>query len=178
MKRQSKVTVDLERMKDLINELDQHRNDRVKVGILAGTNARDDGTTNAEVGFKMEYGSMSKSCVTPTQARVRGRPIICWGGFPARSFLRVPLMTVLPTQIRKLGVDVFSFLLLEHGMKHALTALGQVGVDVVKSSFSTSGFGVWPQNSKKTINWKGSDRPLIDTHQLENSITYEVIGSA
>ncbi len=54
-----------------------------------------------------------------------------------------------------------------------LKKAGMVGQDIVGDWF-TNPLNRWPQNSPKTIAEKGSSRPLIDTDNLRNSITYVV----
>lgn len=41
----------------------------------------------------------------------------------------------------------------------------------------TDPFNFWPPNAKSTIKKKGSDRPLIDTANLRNSIVYTISGN-
>lgn len=51
--------------------------------------------------------------------------------------------------------------------------LGMMGQNYVKGWFVDPANG-WPPNAPATIARKGSDRPLIDTAQLRNSITYVI----
>lgn len=53
--------------------------------------------------------------------------------------------------------------------------LGHVGLYVVSLIQEEIRKGIAPENSKYTIARKGSSKPLIDTGQLINSITYKVI---
>lgn len=50
---------------------------------------------------------------------------------------------------------------------------GQLAVNVVKDWF-VNPINMWPPNAPSTVERKGSDRPLIDTGNLRNSITYVV----
>lgn len=129
-------------------------NPEVRIGIFEGHAGRD-GTgalTNVDLGIIHEFG-------TPNN-----RP-------PERSFLRstadhkraawMDLMTRALQKVidGKISVD---------------TALGLVGqrasADVKRTI--TSGSGVPPPLSQVTIDRKGSSRPLVDSSQLLNSITY------
>ncbi len=58
-------------------------------------------------------------------------------------------------------------------LSHALALLGQKGVAEVKKTITQSDLP--PPLKQATIDAKGSDRPLVDTGQLVNSINYEVV---
>lgn len=130
----------------------------IKIGILGNTNAREgnDGLTNAEVGVKQEFGSISEN-------------------IPARSFLRMPLEKK-GQQIQEAFTrpDVQKQMLAGEPEK-ALELIGAVAVGIIDDAFRTSGFGEWKPNSPVTIAKKKSSKPLIDTRQLEQSITYQVV---
>jgi hypothetical protein len=55
-----------------------------------------------------------------------------------------------------------------------LALVGERMVAEIKNTI-TRGAGVPPPNAPSTIERKGSSRPLVDTGQLLNSITYEVV---
>lgn len=96
---------------------------------------------------------------------------------PRRSFLRVPLT--------KKTKEIFK--LIEKDLKvskinitKALGRLGAKGQSVVLEAFKTQGGGSWRKLSKFTESRRkkgkgsGSNKPLIDTGQLRQSITFEV----
>jgi hypothetical protein len=128
----------------------------VKAGVLGtGKNVRRKGEiTNVEIALVHEYGS-------PKQ------------GIPERSFIRrtwdakrkdyVALVKqLLPAVIR--------------GNMDAKRALGIVGAKAsadIKNTV-TQGPHIPPPLKEATIARKGSDRPLVDTGQLVNSVTWAV----
>jgi len=126
----------------------------VVVGIPASKNKKHagDGKTVAEIGATHEYG-------VPEQ------------GIPQRSFLRVPLMKKGKELIDSISKDLkFSKI----DTTKALGKLGARGRNVVLEAFKTQGYGKWKPLSQTTIEMKGSNKPLIDTGQLRQSITFEV----
>ncbi len=115
----------------------------------------DSSLSNAALGLIHEFGSISKN-------------------IPARSFLRMPIMMKgkdITTQMS--GSSVRNAV--ESGnFKKVFQILGIIGEGLVKSAFSTGGFGQWAENKPATIRRKGSAAPLIDTGQLRRSITSDV----
>lgn len=152
-----------------------------KVGVLASTAARDNShltdnstgkeMTNADVGFENEFGSATAYRQT---SAVTGKTLQ-GTGVPERSFLRVPLLEHLTDREDMIGKGVMSSVTGEDTPAGAAEVLGLAGVQTVQEAFGTGGYGVWPSNGPATLAWKGHDRPLIDTGQLENSITSEVV---
>ena len=55
-------------------------------------------------------------------------------------------------------------------------AYDNLGVFVVQKIKKTIMSGNFAPNDAKTIKRKGSSTPLIDTHSLYNSISYEIVG--
>ena len=53
--------------------------------------------------------------------------------------------------------------------------LGEKGRSIVLQAFEAGGFGKWPDISEHTKAAKGSSKILIDTAQLKNSITSDVV---
>ena len=54
-----------------------------------------------------------------------------------------------------------------------LEKLGMLAQSIVREWFDNPANG-WPPNAEYTIDQKGSDRPLIDTGQLRNSMNYVI----
>lgn len=126
-----------------------------KVGILGASNSRpdDDGLSNAQVGFYHEFGIGDKN----------------------RSFLRMPLVMNLNRELSKAGIfkqEVIEKLLSE---KDGLTFVRKIGVvaeGIVLDAFHTGGFGAWkPSNMAH----KKNKQTLVESTQLRDSITYEVV---
>jgi hypothetical protein len=95
-------------------------------------------------------------------------------GVPERSFIRSSFEKHRPEYIaalRKLVAEVY-------GLKMSIPkALGIIGLRMATDMKRgiTSGAGIPPPNAPATIARKGSDRPLVDTGRLMNSITWHVV---
>lgn len=158
-----KKKVNLTGMQNLINALDQRK--KVRVGVLGAKNIRTgdtgpQGITNAEIGLKNEFGDPAER-------------------IPARSFIRMPLEHE-GKNIEKAVVakkDAIEQGMLQGNMDLAYTILGIAGEAAISRAFETQGFGQWPANAPMTKAMKGSDKPLIDTGILSQSITSEVVDS-
>lgn len=148
----------------------------LRVGILgekAAVNHKGSDLTNAEIGAIQEFGSVTNN-------------------IPKRSFLAMPLETKLPQILRKKEVSkAFEKCLEEGNLDDFLEKLGEDCVGIVKDAFETGGYGTWEENAPITLTggWmrnkvtgevfhvKGKlpeTKPLINTRQLRDSITYEV----
>ena len=171
----SEVTLDTSGMEAFWGDMLATLESAVKVGVLRTSNARDDGTTNAEVGLKNEFGDPRPSQTTRAEEAARGRGPMAWEGTPKRSFLRMPLIERLPA---KIVAETATLRAVVEGSAPGFTlteAIGELGVEVVQEAFDTAGFGEWPANSPSTTAWKGSTQPLVDSHQLRESIQSEVV---
>lgn len=131
---------------------------RVRVGILGGNAARVSGDTlnNPSLGAVHEFGVVTK-------------------GIPARSFLRMPVIQELPAALLLTDKTLWQKIILKKGILGALGILGAYAIDTIQLAFDTGGFGSWQPLSKRTIKIKGSSAILIDTAQLRQSITAEVV---
>ena len=169
------VTLDLTGLDAVAGEIESVLSSALKVGILPEHNARDDGDTNAVVGLKNEFG-WGPSETSPEQESVRGRSHMEWGRIPQRSFLRVPLIEHLGRKINE------SESVIKEAVEGRLSVglpeiIGSVATQTIQDAFDTAGFGKWQANDPDTAKWKGSDRPLIDTNQLRDSIAFEVVSA-
>lgn len=91
---------------------------------------------------------------------------------PERSFLRATIDQNKKKYQDILTAGLKSFVNQKLTKKQILSLLGQrVQSDIVKRINS----GISPSNSEATIKKKGSSKPLIDTGQLKQSITYIVV---
>lgn len=131
------------------------RNSHAKVGVLGDRNARPEkGKTNAEVGVKHEYGL---------------------DGLPIRSFLRMPLTTKFEKKLKEspnFRPEKFNKVVEEKSLEEYIRGMGLVGEDVVRDAFDTGGFGEWtPSNMAR----KNNHQTLVETQNLRNSITSEVV---
>lgn len=128
------------------------KNSGVLVGLPAGTGSYEDGAPIAVIGAVHEFGSAD-------------------GTIPERSFLRVPLRqnaedfkAVWRAQISKVVEGELS-------MHQVMSQLGARAVAVSQEAISE---GIAPGNAESTVKRKGSSKPLIDTGQLRQSITFIV----
>lgn len=170
-----KVSLKLDGLNKVYEALDSTH--VLRVGILgdkASVKHQESDLTNAEIGAIQEFGSVANK-------------------IPARSFLRMPLEKYLPSVLNKSGVRKSFEESLEKGnLEGFLENLGEQCVDIVKNAFETGGDGEWPENSPITIDggWMRNKisgkpiyvqgkapetKPLINTRQLRDSITYEVV---
>ncbi len=132
----------------------------IKVGVLGAKANRKGKENNAYIGLIHEFG------------RIKGTPKM-----PKRSFLRMPLNEKFPDKIKENESYLKS--IFEEGLKNnnlskVWKTIGQMAVDVIKEAFVTKGFGKWKSNAPSVVKKKGVDSPLVDTTQLQNSITYKV----
>jgi len=150
LKEVSKYTIELEKLSK----------QEVVVGIPANKNKNHDGTltTLAEIGAVHEFGS--------PEAKI-----------PQRSFLRSPLSANVKTIFKQIEKDLkFSKI----NTKIALGRLGAKGTSIVLKAFNTQNEGTWISLkpitvlSRKEGKGTGSVKPLIDTGQLRQGITFEV----
>ena len=141
---------------DKLNKIQQEllKKYSARVGVLGNNNNRDDKFSNATIGLKHEFGSITEK-------------------IPERSFLRMPLRNELPKELKKIGAAVFEALVKEN-IKPAFKKLGILGEATVQEAFDTGGFGTWKALSPKTIAKKGFDTILVETTQLRRSITSDI----
>lgn len=126
----------------------------VRIGVLgAGGEARDD-LTQAELAAIHEFGA--------PRANV-----------PERSFLR---STADAKRLEWLALLERTLRLVTAGRLEVEAALGIVGQKAVADVVARirRGAGIPPPLQPATIRRKGSDRPLVDTGRLVQSISYEI----
>lgn len=138
--------------KRLLGKIDPH----VRVGIIGskGGSASRDGISMVELAAIHEFGAPNAN-------------------IPERSFIRRTFHEKrkdLAKLTRELARKVYSRERLP--IKDALDTLGAWGAAQVKNTIT--GEPIPPPLQPKTIERKGSTRPLVDTGQLLNSITWEV----
>lgn len=124
----------------------------VVVGVTAKSNARNDELTNADLALIHEFGSPAHN-------------------IPERSFLRKPLINNAEAVANLAKNAIGKFIAGEISLE---TALGYVGEEAKGISKEAVTNGISPALKPATIKRKKSSKPLIDTGQLLNSITYEV----
>lgn len=194
----STATLDIAGMKRLGAELDKLGSARVRVGIMGGGVQRplDPSGERHASGLRKRTGSVSRfdeegkrqdDLNNPTLGLIHefgtkevvgedGR--VAHHAIPARSFLRMPLMTRLQTRIDEIGRGAWRALILNRSVMAALGALGTVARNLIDLAFETHGWGQWAPNTPFTIRKKGSASPLIDKAQLRKSVSYQVVRGA
>lgn len=150
------VSINVKGLEDLAKALGR-KSPVGRVGVLKGSNARPDGESNATIGAAHEFGSPSH-------------------GLPARSFLRVPIATLLEKKMEAAGAfdkSSIQLVLKEKSLKSYVEKITKIAEGISIESFSNGGFGKWPVWKPGYTNNTG--QILVDTQQLMKSITSEVV---
>ncbi len=174
MTKQTKITMNLDGLESLKAQLGSGY--IARVGILGSDAAADHyqieeytnkkgekkerrvagNITNAEIGVVHEFGSETNN-------------------IPARSFLRMPLTSQSRDIVRFMGTKAITDLVEKGEVKKVFALLGLYAETIVNRAFETGGFGKWPKLKIATVIRKGSAAPLIDTRQLNRSISSDVV---
>lgn len=131
-------------------------NATVKVGILGEKNSRSGSMTNAQIGAMHEFGTTT---------------------IPKRSFLREPISDNLDKELKKAGLldkKVIAKIIKESSAAELLAQVGILAEGIIADAFATGGFGKWPAWKTKGYE-NNTGNILVDTQQLRNSITSEVV---
>jgi hypothetical protein len=177
----SKITVDLEKFAALKKELARFANARVRVGIMANKADRFDedwnktGINNPTIGLIHEFGTKALTIPSGETGPHAAGDITTRRPIPARSWLRMPLLTKLPDEIDKIGRAVWAGLVLKKGVLYSLRNLGALAENVIQRAFATGGFGQWAPLAPFTIRKKGSSAILIDTAYLRKAVSSVVM---
>lgn len=182
-------------LRNLMDDLGERYS--IRVGIIGQQAAQkhpDTDLTNAELGAIHEFGAS----MTPTEKQ-KGYFWFRWGihksnkeiNIPARSFLRVPLLSkqgqerilnkvVLSAKDQELNKAIADVGKASdtHWLKKLCETVGMEAYNLVQDAFRLGGF---PQKWQPTSQWSKNNRKynpanptLVDTGDLMNSITYEV----
>ena len=127
---------------------------KARIGILGSKNARSGNLTNAVIGAAHEFGTST---------------------LPQRSFLRVPIEDHIDARLQQSKMfdeAAIKKVLQEKSLVPWVTRAAIVAQAIVADAFNTGGFGKWqPSNMER----KKVHQTLVETQQLRNSITYEVV---
>ena len=151
----SKVTK-MDKTDKLFKALNYVASQDVLIGLPQETSSRKKGEiTNAELAYIHSHGAAMHN-------------------IPPRPFLEPAIeANINPIiEIQKKGLQG-ALAFKPNEIKSAMKALGLFGQSAVKDWF-TDPRNNWAPNAPATIHRKGSDRPLIDTGQLRNAITYVI----
>lgn len=145
-------------LKNLIKAL-KGTNLRARVGVLGKNASRknegsEQGLTNAEVGAAHEYGTDK---------------------LPVRSFLRMPITEQMQKALEKANftADTINEAVRTGTLADLLAKIGIIGQGISLEAFDTGGFGKWKPSN---MGHKKVKQTLVETHQLRDSITSDVVG--
>lgn len=126
---------------------------KVEVGLPSGGRHSGTDLSMHELGMVHEYGSPSR-------------------GIPARPFIAPPIKDNTDKYKQIMRSQAALLLFRRTSLHNALSLVGEAGkADIQKYMLSAS----FAPLSAATIERKGSSKPLIDTGQMRNGITYEII---
>jgi len=150
----SDVTLKMDGLEKLVKAL-KKKPPEIRVGILQDKAYRSDskGVNNATIGAAHEYGTSK---------------------LPQRSFLRVPLGTVLGPRLEAsgaVGKDELKEVVKQGTFLPWCHKIGVLAVDVVLGAFDSDGYGQWKPSD---MTHKKNHQTLVESGQLRNSIFYDV----
>lgn len=125
---------------------------KVEVGLPSGGQHSDTSLSMHELGMVHEYGSPTRN-------------------IPARPFIAPPIKDNVEKYKRMMRDQALKLIFRRTTLHNALSLVGEAGkADIQKYMLSAN----FAPLSAATIERKGSSKPLIDTGQMRNAITYEV----
>lgn len=125
---------------------------KVEVGLPSGGQHNDTSLSMHELGMVHEYGSPTRN-------------------IPARPFIAPPIKDNVEKYKRMMRDQALKLIFRRTTLHNALSLVGEAGkADIQKYMLSAN----FAPLSAATIERKGSSKPLIDTGQMRNAITYEV----
>lgn len=160
-------------------EIEAHKNDRVKVGVLAAGGRNYEGkVVKSRVERFDIYTSTTQHEINNPTLGLSHEFGVASLNIPPRSFLRMPLISELPNKMRQIGKNVWADLIAQKGLRHSLEQLGLIAVQTIEMAFATGGFGRWQPLKPQTIARKGSSAILIDSAQLRKSVSFAIVEAA
>lgn len=182
----SDVKLDLSKLNEIVKILGANA-PYAKVGILGPKAQRTEGKktlTYAEVmglGKKIKYSSNSKPPLTNVEIGMAHEFGVVSRGLPQRSFLRVPLTTKLAKAFENqislaYAKQVFDQVIATKSLLPWVKMMAVLAEGVVLGGFASGGYGKWKKWKKGYTNNTGNI--LVDTQQLRNSISFEIVGGA
>lgn len=172
---------DLERLKKEFEYLQTHA---VKVGILDDGSGKKRDRAKAQRKLMKRKGLIKKGGTgKKSESKGKGATVLEYAIFneygtsriPKRPFFRLSV----GTQKAQNEIKEYLNTQIENIISGELTGQGayeNLGTFVVQKIKKTIMSGNFTPNDAKTIKRKGSSTPLIDTHSLYNSISYEIVG--
>lgn len=127
--------------------------EKVKIGLPDNAGTDDEGVSLHFIGMVHEYGSYARN-------------------IPKRPFIQPTIEANQRKYAEYLKSKTMKILLRRTTLKKELSIVGEAGkADIQKYMVE----GSFTALSEKTIKAKGSSEPLIDTGQMRNAITYEIV---
>lgn len=128
---------------------------KARVGVLSSKASRSgkDANNNASIGAIHEFGI----------------------GMPQRSFLRIPIADNLMKYLERSGAfkkTAVSEVIKTKQLGTFMAKIGVVAETVVLDAFASGGFGKWKPSQMR---YKKVKQTLVETQQLRNSISSEVV---
>lgn len=134
-----------------------------RIGVLGANTARtksegeknDDSPTNAEIGADHEFGTDK---------------------LPRRSWLRIPLAENFNAFLEENGAfneTILRRVIENRTIKPWLQLVMATAEEVVLTAFDTGGFGKWKPSNMAL---KKNHQTLVETQQLRNSVSTEIVG--
>lgn len=136
----------------LIDRLKAFNKPKVYVGVPSSTNARQGATNNATILATQTLGSPKK-------------------GIPQRDAMRPPLIANAQKYTESLALGLRNATINNTDPMIVYEKIGMLAVGDIKQYFVSGSFVPLKQ---KTIDAKGSSKPLISTGELRSSISHEV----
>jgi len=151
--KQTKINFNLDGLEDIQKQVKGYV---ARVGVLSKDVNRtgEDGISNPELGVIHEFGNDK---------------------VPVRSFLRMPIETHKKEILKAMGGTMMRRAFAEKDYTKMFKLLGEKGRSIVIQAFETGGFGQWPDIAQSTKDAKGSSAILVDTAQLKNAISADVV---
>lgn len=145
------VRVTEDRVDQLLDSIQDLTRKRVAIGLVGGR--RETNLTNMQLALTMEYGSPARN-------------------IPARPFLR-PGVQDAAKAIAPLA-RVGALAAVDGHGRVVDSALNAIGEEAVRSIKRKIAMGPFVPLKPRTVRRKGHSQPLIDTHQMINSIVHQV----
>lgn len=161
------IKLDLRGLSELKKVVAGFRNARVRVGLLGNHADR----------FDANWNKMRKNNPTIGMEHEFGVKVNPWGReTPARSFLRMPLMTRLPRKISAIGAATWKAIIVKRSLLDGLKNLGFAAEATIQEAFNTGGWGQWqPISLVQRMRKRGSSAILIDSAQMRKAVTSKVV---
>lgn len=137
----------------------------IKIGILGGDSDRTEENDSEDSKEVKEY---------PDNATIGMWHELGNEHLPSRSWLRMPLSTMLAKKLKASGAfdkKTMDEVLKEKSFEKYAKKIGIAGEECIQEAFDTGGFGKWKPSD---MSGKKNEQTLVETQQLRNSVTSEV----